>query len=97
MGTSGIVEPMSEQALIESIYIELNMLAANNTEKTLLITPGNYGEHFVRENTNLNLSQQYQMQPIILDKPWTKQLNWDLNVFYASGISENSLSWQAEL
>lgn len=51
LGTSGIVEPMSEQALIESIYIELNMLAANNTEKTLLITPGNYGEHFVRENT----------------------------------------------
>lgn len=71
MGTSGIVEPMSEQALIESIYIELNMLAANNTEKTLLITPGNYGEHFVRENTNLNLSRSIKCSNYIgqtLDK-----------------------------
>ena len=70
-GTSGIVEPMSEQALIESIYIELNMLAANNTEKTLLITPGNYGEHFVRENTNLNLSRSIKCSNYIgqtLDK-----------------------------
>ena len=71
LGTSGIVEPMSEQALIESIYIELNMLAANNTEKTLLITPGNYGEHFVRENTNLNLSRSIKCSNYIgqtLDK-----------------------------
>ena len=71
MGTSGIVEPMSEQALIESIYLELNMLAANNTEKTLLITPGNYGKHFVRENTNLNLSRSIKCSNYIgqtLDK-----------------------------
>ena len=71
LGTSGIVEPMSEQALIESIYIELNMLAANNTEKTLLITPGNYGEHFVRENINLDLSRSIKCSNYIgqtLDK-----------------------------
>ena len=71
LGTSGIVEPMSEQALIDSIYIELNMLAANNTEKTLLITPGNYGEHFVRENTNLDLSRSIKCSNYIgqtLDK-----------------------------
>ena len=62
---------MSEQALIESIYIELNMLAANNTEKTLLITPGNYGEHFVRENINLDLSRSIKCSNYIgqtLDK-----------------------------
>lgn len=71
LGTSGIVEPMSEQALIESIYIELNMLAANSTEKQLLITPGNYGEHFVRENTNLDLSRSIKCSNYIgqtLDK-----------------------------
>ena len=71
LGTSGIVEPMSEQALVESISIELNMLAADNTEKTLLITPGNYGEHFVRENTNLNLSRSIKCSNYIgqtLDK-----------------------------
>lgn len=71
LGTSGIVEPMSEQALIESIYIELNMLAANNTANTLLITPGNYGEHFVRENTNLDLSRSIKCSNYIgqtLDK-----------------------------
>ncbi len=47
------------------------MLAANNTEKTLLITPGNYGEHFVRENTNLNLSRSIKCSNYIgqtLDK-----------------------------
>lgn len=71
LGTSGIVEPMSEQALVESIFIELNMLAASNTEKTLLITPGNYGEYFMRENVKFDFSRSIKCSNYIgqtLDK-----------------------------
>lgn len=53
LGTSGIVVPMSERALIESIRIEMNMLVAQGL-KYLLITPGNYGEVFLREHMKLD-------------------------------------------
>ena len=43
MGTSGIVEPMSEQALIDTIKVEMNVRKALGT-KYLILTPGNYGE-----------------------------------------------------
>lgn len=71
LGTSGIVEPMSEQALIESIYIELKMIAANSITKQLLLTPGNYGESFMREHTKLDLSRSVKCSNYIgqtLDK-----------------------------
>lgn len=45
LGTSGIVEPMSEEALIESIKTEMRMLKAQG-RKNILITLGNYGENF---------------------------------------------------
>lgn len=54
LGTSGIVVPMSEQALIESIRVEMRQKAENG-ERFLLITPGNYGADF------LNSREQYQM------------------------------------
>ena len=49
MGTSGIVEPMSEQALVDTIAVELRQAAALGA-KRLILTPGNYGEDFLREN-----------------------------------------------
>ena len=48
LGTSGIVEPMSEQALIDTIKVEMNVRKAEGTEY-LVITPGNYGETFLKE------------------------------------------------
>lgn len=45
LGTSGIVEPMSETALINTIRTEMHMRAANGN-KTLLVVPGNYGKDF---------------------------------------------------
>ena len=45
LGTSGIVEPMSETALIRTIHTEMDMRAANG-DKVLLIVPGNYGKDF---------------------------------------------------
>ena len=49
LGTSGIVEPMSEQALVDTIAVELRQAAAMGA-KRLILTPGNYGEEFLREN-----------------------------------------------
>ena len=47
LGTSGIVEPMSEQALVDTIEIELKQIALES--ERLIITPGNYGEDFIAE------------------------------------------------
>ena len=54
LGTSGIVVPMSEAALIASIRLEMEMKKANGAEY-LLITPGNYGADFIRQNMELDV------------------------------------------
>lgn len=56
LGTSGIVEPMSEQALLDTIQTELNVKKAEGV-KHLIITPGNYGEDFIRQKLQLDLTQ----------------------------------------
>ena len=52
LGTSGIVEPMSEDALIKSIEIEMRQKVENGAEY-LLITPGNYGAAYLKEHMEL--------------------------------------------
>lgn len=52
LGTSGIVEPMSEAALIESIRVEMRQRHAQG-EEYLLATPGNYGADYLREHMTL--------------------------------------------
>lgn len=54
LGTSGIVEPMSEKALIETMYVEINAQKAKGN-KNLLVFFGNYGEDFTRDVMHLNL------------------------------------------
>ena len=54
LGTSGIVKPMSEAALIDSLYLEMDQQRAAGVED-LLLTPGNYGESFAGEVLGLNL------------------------------------------
>lgn len=48
LGTSGIVEPMSEQALIDTIEVEIKVKLAAKQE-ILLAAPGNYGLDFLKE------------------------------------------------
>lgn len=52
LGTTGIVEPMSETALIESIRVEMAQKMAEGMDY-LLITPGNYGADYLREHMEL--------------------------------------------
>ncbi len=56
LGTSGIVEPMSEQALIDTIHLDIDARYAAG-ERTLLLCPGNYGADFVRETLGLDMSR----------------------------------------
>ncbi len=46
LGTTGVVEPRSLKALLDSLAVEIRVLGANGT-KNAIITPGNYGEHFL--------------------------------------------------
>ncbi len=55
LGTSGIVEPMSEQALLDTIRAEISMHSAEG-ERDLVVTPGNYGETFVEQHLGLDLA-----------------------------------------
>ncbi len=59
IGTSGIVEPMSEEAFQESIRIEMDIMMENH--KDLIFIPGNFGRDFgkglgLREEDMLKIS-----------------------------------------
>lgn len=54
LGTSGIVEPMSSAALIETIRTEERIARAAG-KKHLLLTIGNYGEIFLKDHSALKL------------------------------------------
>lgn len=56
LGTSGIVEPMSEAALLETIRLELRQRVQGG-EGLLLATPGNYGQAYVSSVLGLGLGQ----------------------------------------
>lgn len=53
LGTTGIVEPMSEQALVDTIRVELRQRRANGAEYVLL-TPGNYGSDYIQKGIGID-------------------------------------------
>ena len=48
LGTSGIVEPMSQQALLDTLQIEIHQAALKN--RRLILAPGNYGLDYLAAN-----------------------------------------------
>ncbi len=52
LGTSGIVEPMSEQAIVDTIAAAQRQAAASGAEH-IILTPGNYGLDFLQSRTDL--------------------------------------------
>lgn len=48
LGTTGLVEPMSEKALVDTVYAEMKMLKANGYDACYVV-PGNYGSDFLRD------------------------------------------------
>ena len=54
LGTSGILEPMSEKAIIDTIEVEIRQKKAMGKER-ILVTPGNYGKSYVAKYLGLDM------------------------------------------
>ena len=66
LGTTGIVEPMSEKALVDTIRAELSQRRALGFE-TALLTPGNYGAEFIRASLATDPEKAVQTSNFIGD------------------------------
>lgn len=66
LGTTGIVEPMSEKALVDTIRVELRQRRADGWEYALL-TPGNYGADFIRDEMGLDMNAGVQVSNFLGD------------------------------
>lgn len=66
LGTTGIVEPMSEQALVDTIQVELKQRRENGADYVLL-TPGNYGSDFIRDGMGIDPAIAVQTSNFIGD------------------------------
>lgn len=53
LGTTGIVEPMSDEAVVETIRAELSMRAASG-KTVVLFTPGNYGAEYIKNDLGID-------------------------------------------
>lgn len=64
LGTSGIVEPMSSQALLDTIKIELRQRRKLGFDY-VAVSPGNYGLNFVRETYGYDLDRSVKCSNFI--------------------------------
>ena len=64
LGTSGIVEPMSTEAIIETIRVELNQKKAQGYKK-ISIAPGNYGLDFMKNEYGFDLDKSVKCSNFI--------------------------------
>jgi cobalt-precorrin-5B (C1)-methyltransferase len=64
LGTSGMVEPMSEKAWADSMRVEMRQLFAEG-RRNVLITVGNYAAVFARNTLGLSLDSQVKCQNFI--------------------------------
>lgn len=87
LGTSGIVEPMSEAALIRSIGVEMRQRIANGSEY-LLVTPGNYGSSYLKEELKLPLAESLKCSNYVGE---TVDMAVDMG---AKGILFDGTSWK---
>lgn len=80
IGTKGIVYPMSEEALLKTIYMEVDMLLEQYGDEHIVLVPGNYGEK-ISESLGIN-------------KPRTKVSNYigdSLLYIYNKGFKSTTL------
>lgn len=66
LGTSGIVRPMSEQALLESIRLEMNVVHESGKTR-IALTPGNYGETFLTKTLHVDKAYIAQCSNFVYD------------------------------
>jgi len=83
LGTSGIVEPMSEQAVVDTIALEIRQKAASGSRR-LILCPGNYGLDFLPV-----CMEQYDL--LIPDAAWETALVQKLIAILQSAEFRNRL------
>lgn len=66
LGTTGIVEPMSEKALIDTIYLEIDSQMEQG-RKNILLTPGNYGRNAALEKFGIDIEKGIKISNYIGD------------------------------
>lgn len=66
LGTSGIVEAMSSKALLDTIRVELRVKRAAGLRK-IAVSPGNYGQDYLRRNWNYDLDKSVKCSNFIGD------------------------------
>ena len=64
LGTSGIVEPMSSQALLDTIRVELNQRRAEGYD-SVAVTPGNYGRDYMKRRSGYDLDRSVKCSNFI--------------------------------
>lgn len=64
LGTSGIVEPMSNQALLDTIRVELNQRRAEGFDY-VAVAPGNYGLDFMKKAYHYDLDRSVKCSNFI--------------------------------
>lgn len=66
LGTTGIVEPMSEKALLDTIYVELKQKKALGY-RIVAVSPGNYGLDFMKQTFDYDLDKSVKCSNFIGD------------------------------
>ena len=64
IGTSGIVEPMSRQAILDTIRVELRQKYAEGC-RDVFISPGNYGLDFMKKTYDIDLDRSVKCSNFI--------------------------------
>lgn len=64
LGTSGIVEPMSTQAVLDTIRVEMNQKKAEGYDR-VAVSPGNYGLEFMKKAYGYDLDKSVKCSNFI--------------------------------
>lgn len=64
LGTTGVVEPMSEKALVDTFKSVIDQQYVQDPEH-ILISPGNYGKDFCRDYLNLDIEKSVQISNFV--------------------------------
>ncbi len=64
LGTSGIVEPMSNQAIVDTIRVQLNQRRALGFDY-VAVTPGNYGQEYMKKTYGYDLDRSVKCSNFI--------------------------------
>ena len=66
LGTTGIVEPMSTRAILDTIRVELNQWKALG-DRIAAVSPGNYGLNFMKETYGYDLNRSVKCSNYVGD------------------------------